>query len=138
MRKIKGFPDYRIDTSGRVWSFRNVRKNANGQPIPRKLRPVLGRKGQVRYKLINKKGRFTRPIEKIMLETYVRPAKHGEVPFHKDGNPRNNKLKNLTWEKKKDLPVKMFNMNMSPEDKRLKKHIRRQIRLYKAKQNYGE
>lgn len=41
--------------------------------------------------------RTTRMVHRMVLDTFVRPKKVGEICRHIDGNPLNNRLDNLRW-----------------------------------------
>lgn len=136
MRTIKGFPDYRIDSSGQIWSFKNVRKTTNGEPVPRKLKPTVGKNGRVRYQMENRSGRYTRSVDQLLLASWQRPPKKDEVPFHKNGNTRDNRIENLEWKKKDDVTLELMKVNATSEQKQLTKHLRRQIRMQKIRKEY--
>ena len=105
-RPIPGFPRYEASTDGRIRSVERVilKKDGKRQPFPSVvLTPRAGKKGKYQViTLINEKGRTTRHIHRVILETFDRPRREGEECRHLDGNHQNNALTNICWGTKKE------------------------------------
>jgi len=91
MKRIKGFKGYFIDERGSVFSV--VPRNNHHKPkTPRKI-SVWDDRGYPAVH-IGKKKRY---IHRLLLETFVGPAKKDQECRHLDGNTRNNDIGNLAW-----------------------------------------
>ena len=91
MKQIKGFPDYLITDSGRVWSNRSYKE----------LKPDIST-GYLRVTLYKDNKITRKSIHRLVLETFVGPCPPGMECRHLDGNPKNDKLENLRWGTKKE------------------------------------
>ncbi len=92
MKTIPSFPDYKITIEGAVFSFRRV------YPKPKSLRVYIGRKGYPYVQLRDTNGKVrSQSVHRLVLETFVRARREGEVCRHLDGNVHNNHLRNLCW-----------------------------------------
>ena len=90
---VKGYPNYRIGVNGKIWSKKRM---IFLKPFPH------GACGHVQVDLCKdgKPGRYT--VHRLVLETFVGPCPEGMECRHLDGNPKNNRLKNLCWGTKKE------------------------------------
>lgn len=92
MRKIPNFPDYKITKNGEVFSNRRSYRK------PKKLRWYLDSKGYPYVKLVDREGVQRRPsVHRLVLATFNRSKRPGEVCRHLDGDSLNNHLNNLCW-----------------------------------------
>jgi len=100
-RRVPGFPDYEASSDGQIRSVERViqQKNGSKRKFPSKvLTPGLNTRGYHIVTLIGPdRSRNTRPIHRIVLETFDRPRKEGEECRHLDGNHQNNALTNICW-----------------------------------------
>lgn len=89
MKQHPEFTDYCITKSGKVWSKRSKRF----------LVPYINRKerGHLKIGLQKNRVRYRKFVHGLVLETYVGFRPKGMECRHLDGNPKNNKLKNLKW-----------------------------------------
>jgi hypothetical protein len=82
------------DGGSRIEELR-VRGNTTRITVTPKVGPTRG------YEIITlcdeQNRHHTRPIHRLVLETFVRPKQSGEECRHLDGNTRNNHLDNLHW-----------------------------------------
>ena len=90
MKQIPGFPDYSITKSGMVWSKSQSEK---GRWL--KQRKVTG--GYIQVVLWRSKRKNPRQVHRLVLKTYVGPCPSGMECRHLNGNPADNRLKNLKW-----------------------------------------
>jgi hypothetical protein len=91
-KDIPGFPGYRVDDSGGVWSCWIPRQTRVGE-VWHLLNPILMPCGHLRLGI----GGKNRLVHRIVLEAFVGPCPHGMETRHLDGNPMNNRLENLCW-----------------------------------------
>ena len=100
-RSVPEFPDYEASTDGQIRSLERVilQKNDRLRKFPSKvLKPGLNTRGYHIVTLIGPdRSRNTRPVHRIILETFDRPRKEGEECRHLDGNHQNNALTNICW-----------------------------------------
>lgn len=136
MQTIKGFPDYKVDPSGNVWSFIAGRKTANGEIVPKKLSPIKDKSGRLRYTLVNTSGKFTKYASDLVISTYVKPKKRTQTILHANGDLADSSLENLEVVEKKDLAFILMQKRATPEQIRLTKNLRKQIRNAKTKEEY--
>jgi len=91
-KPVVGFPDYEVSSLGRVLSRR---KSAT------KLRYLTPRASSWGYLSVHvTKEKFNgrmKQIHHLVLEAFVGPRLKGFECAHLDGNPANNRLKNLAW-----------------------------------------
>lgn len=86
IREIPGFPGYRANSDGRIWSDRRQKY----------LKP--GRSTYYPLVLLHRAGRkYGRLVHRLVLETFVGPRPAGMECRHLDGNPHNNRVDNLCW-----------------------------------------
>ena len=87
-KRIKDYPNYLIEDSGKIWSckkeiWRKPGKQANGY-----LFVALYHRGKFKqYR-----------IHRLVLETFVGPCPKGMVACHNNGNCQDNRLSNLRWD----------------------------------------
>lgn len=88
-RPVPGFPGYTITTRGDV-----IGKRSGAA-----LSPDKGEKGHLRvtmYRDSSAQGERAL-VHRLMLETFVRPARPGEQACHRNGDASDNRLSNLYW-----------------------------------------
>lgn len=86
------FTFYQISDTGQV---RNNRSSGNGKG--RILRPIEKKDGKL-YILLNLWGnQKLKPIDRLVLETFVGKRKPKTRIIHLDGNLKNNSLQNVRW-----------------------------------------
>ena len=94
-----GFPNYKIDTNGNVYSW----KCKQGTRIKRwkQLKPWTVKGG---YKIIRLIGENTifKYVHCLVLEIFVGPCPDGMECCHKNNNPCDNNLENLRWDTPKN------------------------------------
>lgn len=88
---------YSVSDTGFVRSEKRVVVRSNGYPFPVRERVMKGSPDFYGYMMIKLPGRGTRPIHKIVMETFVGPCPTGMEVRHLDGDPANNKLSNLSY-----------------------------------------
>jgi hypothetical protein len=99
-RQVPGFPAYRVDEGGNVWTCFN-----RGGKGPRKLthrwrekKPDVDKDGYCRVELYSQDGTKAKfLVHRLVLELFVGPCPEGLEGCHNDGNPRHNDLNNLKW-----------------------------------------
>lgn len=101
-RPIGGFPAYRVDRQGRVWSCWEKRRKAHGLVWElgetwRELQPQVMPKGYRRVILRSNNRRALKLVHRLVLEAFVGPCPQGKQARHRDGNPGNNQATNLRW-----------------------------------------
>lgn len=88
---ISGFPRYRVDRFGRVWSERKRRR------CWVLLRPVPDHAGYLMVHLRNRRSHGLRKVHRLVLEAYVGPCPEGMQCRHLNGKRDDNRLSNLAW-----------------------------------------
>lgn len=91
---------YQVGTDGTIWSCSRLgpKKNRNRRGNFFQLKPRLDKDGYARVTLCrNGKTHSPTGIHAYVLTTFVGPCPVGYETCHKDGNPANNRLKNLRW-----------------------------------------
>lgn len=105
IRDLPGFPGYRVDTLGQVWTNRYLcRRQVPYDPTTpyrlRKLTPIVSGHLQV---AIQRNGReYNLNVHRLVLEAFVGPQPPGMECRHLDGNPANNRIENLVWGTRKE------------------------------------
>jgi hypothetical protein len=96
---------YEASDTGQIRSLDRIVRytRRDGRCVERKyagkiLQPGLNSRGYEIVTLCDTENRHhTRPVHRLVLETFVRPKHPGEECRHLDGNIRNNALTNLCW-----------------------------------------
>jgi hypothetical protein len=138
MRRIDGFPNYSVNAQGEVYSHNHGRRTANGEIVPKKMKPFRERSGLLRYNLWNESGRYIKYAHDLVLAAYGEKRKSDEVAFHKDGDTNNNALSNLKWVKREDLAVEMVKISKNPDDIKAMRYLKREIKRNITKESYVE
>lgn len=103
-RRIKDFPNYAIDTSGRVYSF-TTRKE---------LKPWVQRNGYLLIRLFCNGKVFPRYVHRLVGETFLDNPNNLKEMNHKDANRENNCVDNLEWSSRSDnMKHKIYKMGHS-------------------------
>ncbi len=87
MKPIPSFPNYSITKNGRVWSRRNKIW----------LKPDIHKFGHYFVVLYINHKRLVCGVHRLVLKTYVGPCPKDMECRHLNGNPADNRLKNLKW-----------------------------------------
>ena len=94
MKKIKGFPEYRVRSDGTIY---RLKQYANGFQLLRKLKPRKDRDGYLQVNL-SKNGKLTtKKVHRLVAEAYIPNPKKRDTVNHIDGNKNNNYVFNLEW-----------------------------------------
>lgn len=87
--KLRGFPDYEVNTLGEVFSTRTGTK--------RQLKPSTST-GYAKVGIVNTKGETKNlQIHRMVAMCFIPNPKKLEIVNHIDGNKLNNNLSNLEW-----------------------------------------
>ena len=100
-RVVDGFPDYCIGNNGSPWT----RKVPHGCGAIGHWRPLIGDIDCDGYHrvVLRANGKKTRKaVHRLVLEAFVGPRPPGMECLHGDGNPRNNRVGNLSWGTQKE------------------------------------
>lgn len=100
VRDVPGFPGYRVDTLGRVWSnrYRCSRCVPYDPATPYRLLKASQRSGEHCKLALQRNGRRSKIwVHRLVLETFIGPNPPGLECRHRDGDPTNNRLENLVW-----------------------------------------
>jgi hypothetical protein len=92
---------YEVSDRGRIKSLARVvrRKNGVTLSIPERiLKPVAFRTGHLLVSLARDGEYKQRPVHRLVLQAFVGPCPDGLEACHGDGDPANNRLKNLRWD----------------------------------------
>lgn len=87
MEKIKDYPNYFITDDGQVWS-----KNRN-----KFLSPNPNKQGYLKVSLWKDGKSTTKPIHRLVAETFIPNPNNFSQVNHKDENKLNNSVENLEW-----------------------------------------
>ncbi len=91
MKRIPGFPNYSVTKDGRVWSHKRLRVNGGW------LKSQSQASGHLYVGLYKNGKMLNKRIHRLVLEVFVGPCPPGLECRHLNGNPADNKLKNLKW-----------------------------------------
>ncbi len=84
---VEGWPQYKVSDEGVVWSIRNNRA----------LKGDVDRDGYRRVKLCNKGEHWRVKVGELVLLCFVEARPEGCVLRHRDADPGNDCLDNLSW-----------------------------------------
>ena len=93
-KPIPGFPNYRVDRQGRVFSLLTNRQL--------KTQPNRNRGGYLMVYLRKDGKTHCRKVHRLVLETFVGPCPKDMESFHKNDTPTDNRLANLEWRTHRD------------------------------------
>lgn len=86
-RKIKGYPNYKVSSDGRVKSIKTGVV----------LKPSVANSGYEMIKLFSESKHHPKAIHRLVAETFHEGDHTGLEVNHIDGNKHNNSAKNLEW-----------------------------------------
>ena len=92
IKDIPVFPDYKVDSTGLVYSRR--RERAKGG----KLKQHTGNHGYKTVALFKNKKQYTQLVHRLVLETFVGPCPDGMEACHNNGIRTDNRVTNLRWD----------------------------------------
>lgn len=87
IRHVPSIPEYGTSADGKVWSFRNSKYRAT--------RPM--KRGYLRVNLSIKNKVRDRYVHQLVAEAWIPNPSSFPMLNHKDGNKKNNSVKNLEW-----------------------------------------
>lgn len=88
-KRISGFEDYEISTTGKVMSYKSV--------TPRILKPRITHDGYVWYTLTKNGKGHTKRANRLVAEAFIPNPESKPTVNHVDGNKLNNNVDNLEW-----------------------------------------
>jgi HNH endonuclease len=98
-RAIEGYPGYQVTRFGEVlsrWSRRGRLCFLGDEWHP--LKPIRRRWGHLSVNLCRAGKKTSRPVHRLVLESFVGPCPPGLICCHNDGDPSNNCVENLRWD----------------------------------------
>lgn len=109
---IKGFPDYSITNTGRVFSTKGKEK--------RELKTARSPEGYLKVGLsLNGKG-TTISVHKLVATHFIPNRKNYDIINHKNGNKSDNNVKNLEWTTRSGN-AQHYEKNIAPKYRQNKK-----------------
>lgn len=103
-RPVPGYEKrYEVSNDGRVRSLRRRIQWGRGHWFVggRLVAANLNGRGYLKVKLWRKNKAQTMPVHRVVLEAFVGRRARGTVACHRDGNKKNNALRNLRWDTQK-------------------------------------
>lgn len=121
MIDIVGFPDYRISTDGKIYSYKRFDKG--------KVVPVHTQNNGYLFVPLWRDGKqYNRTIHRLVASHFIPNPEKFPVVNHKDNNKRNNLISNLEW------CTQQYNVRQSPrKNNKLSLEIAQTIRKEYAK-----
>lgn len=97
-REVPGWPNYRVDSAGGVWSCYANRGGRGESQLGawHKLTPSLAA-GYLVVTLCDNPRRTTRQLHRVILESFRGPCPPGYEARHLNGDWTDNRLENLEW-----------------------------------------
>lgn len=99
---VAGFSNYRVGDDGSVWSLNGYGPKKSRKPGEwHRLRTVLNRSGNNgRQQVTLRAGsiKISKPVHRLVLETFVGPCPEGCCACHNNGDGLDNRLENLRWD----------------------------------------
>jgi hypothetical protein len=97
-KPVPGFEGYyEVSDFGRVRSLTRITNYRGRTHKGRMLNPGTNHAGYPEVTLCKPSTRQHWFIHELVLAAFIRPRHNGEITRHKDGNPENNMLDNLSW-----------------------------------------
>lgn len=90
VRPIPEFPGYYASDAGQIWSC--------NRGLGRWLSQSTDRVGRKSVTLRYGRRQYTRLVHRLVLEAFVGPRPEGMECCHNNGDPADNRLKNLRWD----------------------------------------
>lgn len=99
IRNIPGFPGYRVDTLGQVWSNRQYRRKGQDDATApyRPLKQMSNRFDYIFVELRRDGHGYNIFVHRLVLMTFVGPRPDGQECRHLNGDRTDNRLTNLVW-----------------------------------------
>lgn len=101
-KSIPGYPGYEVSDQGRVRSYKKKLSPKKGWGISDKpqriLKPSVGGNGYLCLRLSNNGKTKYFAIARLVLETFVGSPPEGMEVCHNNGDPHDNRLKNLRYD----------------------------------------
>jgi len=110
MKEIPNFPNYAVTKNGRIWSYisnkwlRPLKRNKTGHLF------VKFYKNGIVYQIL---------VHRLVLETYVGKCPKSMESRHLNGNPKDNRLKNLCWDTHSENMLDKFRHGNNPPNSKL-------------------
>ena len=87
-----------IKSLGRKYSYYSISNNlVNGRRFPRKLKQGVRKDGYLFVALVKNKNKKYMSTHRIVALNFLTPIKGKNQVNHKDGDKKNNQVKNLEW-----------------------------------------
>ena len=96
-RTIADFPDYEVSNHGRVRSYKTHRPGEARASEPHLLKPLFTGSGTLCVVLAKQQKRTWRTIASLVADAFLTPQpKDTRITYHKDNDPTNNRIDNLS------------------------------------------
>jgi len=96
-REIPGFPAYRIDSAGVLWTRNKARQPHESDPW-KPLKLIKNPHGYYAVILHNRGATRHAQVHRLVLEAFVGPCPDGHVACHANDVRTDNRLENLRWD----------------------------------------
>jgi hypothetical protein len=117
-KDIKGFPGYRIDSEGRIWSCWSMKGNNGKTHIMsnqwKERSPSQNNFGYWGLQLFKNGKYYHKYIHRLLAESFILKIKNKPLVLHKNGNHLDNSLQNLYWGDYKDNSQDAINHGTHP------------------------
>ena len=91
---VPGFPGYHVTKDGEVYS---MKCRSGKRPKAFKLKPRLSSNGYYRIGLYKDGIKYERRLNRLVAMIYIPNPDNLPLVCHRDNNPLNNKVENLSW-----------------------------------------
>ena len=116
MRYVENYPNYKVSTTGEVWSCK----------YHKFLKFSFDRRGYARVKLYNESSKCTVLVHRLVGIAFIPNPSGKRTINHKDGVKSNNNVSNLEWATDSENAIHAFNTGLRKAPKQKSRKLSRE------------